>query len=46
MIDDKILYEGDSIKGFKVGQISNNFGRLEWDGNPPENVQIILKLSQ
>ncbi|MHC4185256.1 MAG: hypothetical protein ACYSR4_04910 [Planctomycetota bacterium] len=46
MIDDKILYEGDSIKGFKVGQISNNFVRLEWDGNPPENVQIILKLSQ
>jgi preprotein translocase subunit SecG len=46
MIDDKILYEGDSIKGFKVRQISNSFVRLEWDADPPENVEIILKLSK
>jgi preprotein translocase subunit SecG len=46
MIDDKILYEGDSIKGFKVRQISNGFVRLEWDADPSENVQLILKLSQ
>jgi hypothetical protein len=41
MIDDKILYEGDMIKGFKVSQISDTFVKLEL-----EDVQIILKLSQ
>jgi preprotein translocase subunit SecG len=34
MIDDKILYEGDSIRGFKVRQISNNFVKLEWEQDP------------
>ena len=34
MIDDKILYEGDSIRGFRVRQISNNFVKLEWEQDP------------
>ncbi|MBA7633113.1 hypothetical protein ES703_40674 [subsurface metagenome] len=41
MIDDRILYEGDSIKGFKVLQIGDNYVKLESDG-----VQITLKLSE
>jgi len=49
MIDDKILYEGDLIKGFKVSQIGDGFVKLEWD--PKHNkgrlgTQIILKLSE
>ena len=52
MIDDKILYEGDTIKGFKVSQISDSFVKLEWDpeldegslGTESEGVEIILKL--
>ncbi len=41
MIEDKILYKGDSIKGFKIRQISNNFVRLESEG-----VEILLKLEE
>jgi preprotein translocase subunit SecG len=41
MIDDKILYEGDTIKGFKVVQIGDSFVRLESDG-----MQTILNLSE
>jgi len=41
MIDDNILYEGDTINEFKVIQIGDNFTQLESDG-----VQIILKLSE
>jgi hypothetical protein len=41
MIDDEILSEGDSINGFKVSQIGDNFVILESDG-----VQIELKLSE
>ncbi len=41
MIDDDILGEGDSINGFKVSQISDNFVKLESDG-----VQIELKMSE
>ena len=41
MINDKILYEGDMIKGFKVSQISDTFVKLEL-----EDDQIILKLSE
>jgi len=41
MIDDKILREGDSIKGFKVLQIGDSFVELESNG-----VRIILKLSE
>jgi hypothetical protein len=46
MINDTLLYEGDSIKGFKVRQISNSFVRLEFDGASSGNVEIILKLSK
>jgi len=41
MIDDKILREGDSIQGFKVRQIGDNYVKLESDG-----VEIVLKLSE
>lgn len=41
MIDDKLLYEGDSIRGFKVEQISNNFVKLT-----AEDLEVILKLSE
>ena len=41
MIDDEILAEGDSIRGFKVIQIGDKFVKLESDG-----VQIELKLSE
>ena len=52
MIDERILYEGDTIKGFKVIQISDSFVKLEWDpeldegslGAESEGVEIILKL--
>ena len=30
MIDDRILYKGDSIRGFKVSQISNSSVKLIW----------------
>jgi preprotein translocase subunit SecG len=54
MINDKILYEGDSIMGFKVRQISDNFVKLEPDGQgqkdslstKSEDSEIILKLSE
>ena len=41
MIDDRILYKGDSIRGFKVCQISDSFIKLESEG-----VEIVLKLSE
>ena len=41
MIDDKILYEGDSIRGFEVIQISDSFVKLESEG-----MQLLLKLSE
>lgn len=41
MIDDKILYVGDSIKGFKVCKINENSVQLEQSGVP-----ITLKLSE
>ena len=41
MIDDKLLYEGDSIKGFKVCQIEDNFVRLA-----SERTEVILKLAE
>ncbi|MHC4624045.1 MAG: hypothetical protein ACYS4W_09100 [Planctomycetota bacterium] len=46
MIDDKILYEGDSIRGFKVRQIGDSFVRLELNKPQTENVEIVLKLSE
>jgi len=41
MIDDKILYEGDSIKGFKVFQISDSFVKLESEG-----IEVLLQLTK
>ncbi len=41
MIDDKILYEGDKIRGFEVRQISDNTVLLESEG-----VEIVLKLAE
>ncbi len=41
MIDDRILYEGDLIRGFKVCQIGESFVKLESEG-----VEIVLKLSE
>lgn len=39
MIDDKILREGEAIKGFNVRQIGSNFVKLEQN-----NFEIVLKL--
>ncbi len=41
MIDDKILSEGDTIKGFKVVQIGDDFVKLELEG-----FQKVKKLSK
>ena len=41
MINDRILYTGDSIGGYKVKQIADNFVRLE-----SGDARIILKLSE
>lgn len=41
MINDRILYEGDSIRGFKVFWIGDNFVKLKY-----EDVEIVLKLSE
>jgi hypothetical protein len=41
MIDDKLLYEGDSIRGFKVLKISKNTVILESEGT-----ETILKLTE
>jgi len=41
MIDNKILYEGDSIRGFKVLQIDSSFVKLKSDG-----VEVVLNLSR
>jgi preprotein translocase subunit SecG len=41
MIDDKILYEGDKIRGFEVRKISDKTVSLESQG-----VEIVLKLAE
>jgi preprotein translocase subunit SecG len=46
MIDDKILREGDYIKGFRVSQIGQNFVKLELERNQTDNLQIVLKLDE
>ena len=54
MIDDKILYAGDSMKGFTVKEIGNDFVKLESQGQPNEvnhgkiaaGTEIVLKLSE
>lgn len=53
MIGDKILYEGDYIRDFKVRQIGDSFVKLEWNpdrinrpsGTQSEAVEIMLNLS-
>ncbi|MCJ7729824.1 MAG: hypothetical protein MUO27_08120 [Sedimentisphaerales bacterium] len=46
--NDKILYEGDSIKGFKVVQIGDGFVKLAGkpSGGQEQQPEIILKFSQ
>jgi len=54
MINDTILYEGDSIRCFKVAQISDTFVKLKWkpeqDSGPSptqlQGLEIVLKLSE
>lgn len=55
MIDDKILYEGDSIKDFRIAQIGDKFVKLEWwepkgvyetSETQSQGIEIILKLSE
>ncbi len=54
MIDDRILYVGDSIKGFKVLQIGDNFVKLESEeagtapnaGKDNSKTELILNLSE
>ena len=54
VIDDRILYEGDSIRGFKVSKISDSFVKLEsetteWGPHGEQQsmgTQIVLKLSE
>jgi preprotein translocase subunit SecG len=54
MIDDTILYVGDSIKGFKVSQIGDDFVKLESESagtdpnsdKAPLGIQIVLRLSE
>lgn len=49
MINDKILYEGDSISNLKIRQIGNNYVKLQWGrqgGKEGLGTQIILKLSK
>ncbi len=41
MLDDKILHEGDSVRGFKVRQIGDNFVKLE-----QKSVEMVLKLPE
>lgn len=40
-IDDRILYEGDSIKDFEVYQIDNSFVRLKY-----RDAEVVFKLSK
>jgi preprotein translocase subunit SecG len=54
MIGSDIFYEGDSVEGFKVRQISDSFVKLEWEPKRNEmrlgahsgSVEIILRMSE
>lgn len=54
MINDKLLYEGDLIKGFKVTQIGDKFVKLEWQNLDNDSaasaeshgLEIVLKLAE
>jgi len=39
MIDDRILYEGDLIRGFSVCQIGDNFVKLKWQRDQLESLE-------
>ena len=40
VIDDRILYEGDLIGGFRVRQIGDNFVKLEWNRQQSEGLEM------
>lgn len=46
MINDQIVYQGGSIEGFKVEQITENTVVLVWEQPGSENIQIIMKLTE
>lgn len=46
MIDDKILREGDMVKGFTVRSIGETSVTLEIEQDQSEKLQIVLKLSE
>ena len=46
MIDDKILREGDMVKGFRVCRIGETSVTLELEQTKSEKLQIVLKLSE
>ena len=54
MVGSDILYEGDSVEGFKVREIGDTFVKLEWEpkgderlfGAQSESVLIVLRLSE
>jgi preprotein translocase subunit SecG len=46
MIDDRILYVGDSIKQFTIGKIQGNRVTLVWHPTEFEKLEIVLKLSE
>jgi len=46
MINDQIVYQGGSIEGFKVEQISENAVVLVWEQPGSDSIQIIMKLTE
>jgi len=46
MINDKIVYEGDLIKGFRVEKITQRTVMLVWEQSGHDNIQIIMKLAE
>jgi preprotein translocase subunit SecG len=54
MVGSNILYEGDSVEGFKVTEIGDDFIKLEWEskaddmrfGGQVKRMEVILKMSQ
>ena len=54
MVGSSILYEGDTVEGFKVLQIGDDFVKLEWQSkgddiryaNQKGSVEVILKMSE
>jgi len=46
MINNEILYEGDTIQDFKLESINKNLVTLVWDKDPSQHTNIILKLEE